>query len=119
MTFLSYDPEVVALLPDVVRRQFPAHLTRKMAIDNTMLTLARLLRNHAVGFDACAEIFKELSTLHYYERNLLYLAAVKVENEARKPPTRSTPTAPWRFAEVGVHSPVSIYSEILTFLENM
>lgn len=99
-TFLGYDPEVVALLPDFIRYQFPVLLTRKLAIDLKAVDVFRRLRQTGYTFEKQAALLNEISARRYYQRYRLYLAHVDAYNrmllqpleEPHKDPTKWTLT---------------------------
>jgi hypothetical protein len=90
--FLAYDPDVLKLLPEVIRHQFPLHLTRRSAIDKEALAALSFLKDGGCTFDLLAGLMKEMAMRRYYEKELLYAAHVERYNHIVQHPHRDPTT---------------------------
>lgn len=82
-TFLGYDPEVLDLLPAVVRKQLPCRITRRSAIDNKLLALLRRLAQTNYSFEQIAALGEGLNVFSFHLREEMYIEFIKATNERR------------------------------------
>jgi len=65
-TFIGYDPDVMALLPEFVSLQFPCQLTRKGAIDNGLLWRLNNEATSTQSFSGLSASLDEVYKSAYY-----------------------------------------------------
>lgn len=83
-TFLSYDREVIRLLPAVVADQFPAIVTTKFAVDKRVWSLIMRQIRHGHAIDDIASMLSEMAMTAHYQHYALALAHRIANQELRK-----------------------------------
>ena len=73
VTFRSWDPRVLAVLPPALSSAFPARLTHRSAISNTVLSFMRSCFQNGMGSKQFSDALRVQHLLRHDEQHLQYL----------------------------------------------
>ncbi|KIO21104.1 hypothetical protein M407DRAFT_10559 [Tulasnella calospora MUT 4182] len=76
-SIISYDPNILELLPPIVQLQFTHHLTRRTGITDRLATLLRSCFQHAMGPGPFAKMIEGFHHRRYEQLHWQYLELVK------------------------------------------